>query len=138
MAKAPVNVEDLHFEQLGDQELREVMARVNEALHARFTSRVQEFREFARDAGFTVILNRIGKEDGRQSRRQAPQVDRRRGVSPKYRNPDNLEETWAGRGRKPKWVEDRLSMGFTLDDLLINRSDEQEQSGALPEPEHGS
>jgi hypothetical protein len=58
MARAPVNVEDLQFEHLGDQELREVMARVNEALHVRFTSRVQEFREFAREAGFTVTCTK--------------------------------------------------------------------------------
>jgi DNA-binding protein H-NS len=126
MAKAPVNVEDLHFEHLGDQELREVMARVKEALQERFTSRVQEFRELAREAGYTVTLNKIGKEEGRQSRRQAPQEDRRRGVSPKYHNPDNPEETWAGRGRKPKWVEERLESGSSLDDLLISREEPQE------------
>jgi DNA-binding protein H-NS len=130
MARAPVNVEDLQFEHLGDQELREVMARVNEALHVRFTSRVQEFREFAREAGFTVTLNRIGKEDGRQSRRQASQEDRRRGVSPKYRNPDNPGQTWAGRGRTPKWIEEKLESGFSLDDLLINRQASQEGAEA--------
>jgi hypothetical protein len=69
MAKAPLGVEDLNFEHMGDQELREVMARVKEALQARFTSRVQEFREFAREAGFTVTLHKIGKEEGRRSRR---------------------------------------------------------------------
>jgi DNA-binding protein H-NS len=126
MARAPVNVEDLQFEHLGDQELREVMARVNEALHVRFTSRVQEFREFAREAGFTVTLNKIGNEDLRRGRRHTPEVDRRRGVSAKYRNPDNPAETWAGRGRKPKWVEDKLATGSSLDDLLISREAAQE------------
>jgi|SRR5689334_11774064 DNA-binding protein H-NS len=126
MAKAPLSVEDLNFEQLGDQELREVMARVHEALNARFTIRVQEFREFAREAGFTVILSKIGKEDVRQSRRHAQEGDRRRGVSAKYRNPDNTTQTWAGRGRKPKWVEEKLATGSSLDDLLINREAPQE------------
>src|SRR4051794_35511867 len=126
MAKAPQSVEDLNFEQLGDQELREVMQRAKEALNVRFTSRIQEFREFAREAGFTVTLHKIGKEEGRQSRRQAPKEDRRRGVSPKYHNPDNPSETWAGRGRKPKWVEEKLASGSSLDDLLINRDAAQE------------
>ncbi|RME59368.1 H-NS histone family protein [Candidatus Parcubacteria bacterium] len=40
-------------------------------------------------------------------------------VPPKYRNPDNPAETWTGRGRKPKWVEEALNQGKTLDDLLI-------------------
>jgi DNA-binding protein H-NS len=128
MAKATQSVEDLNFEQLGDQQLREVMARVKETLQERFTGRVQEFREFAREAGFTVTLHKIGKEEGRHSRRQASQEDRRRGVGPKYYNPDNPEQTWAGRGRTPKWVADRLESGSSLDDLLINRDAAQESS----------
>src|SRR3954467_6140397 len=126
MAKAPLGVEDLNFEHMGDQELREVMARVKEALQERFTGGVQEFRELAREAGYTVTLHKIGKEEGRQSKRVASQEDRRRGVSPKYHNPDNPEETWAGRGRKPKWVEERLESGSSLDDLLINWEAPQE------------
>ncbi|PTV95260.1 DNA-binding protein H-NS [Rhodobacter aestuarii] len=43
----------------------------------------------------------------------------RKAVAPKYRNPENAEETWTGRGRKPKWVEAALSAGKTIDDLLI-------------------
>jgi DNA-binding protein H-NS len=138
MAKAPLGVEDLNFEHMGDQELREVMQRVKEALNARFTSRIQEFREFAREAGFTVVLTKIGKEDRRRGRRYAPEVDRRRGVRAKYRNPDNPEETWAGRGRKPKWVQDRLDQGTPLEELLINRSAPPGGDEAPPEPEHGS
>ena len=33
------------------------------------------------------------------------------------RNPDNAEETWSGRGRKPRWVEQALAAGKTLADL---------------------
>jgi DNA-binding protein H-NS len=126
VAKAPLSIEDLNFEQLGDQQLREVMDRIREALHERFTSRIQEFRELAREAGFTVTLNKIGKEDVRQSRRHRQEGDRRRGVRAKYHNPDNPSETWAGRGRKPKWVEEKLAGGSSLGDLLINREAAQE------------
>jgi len=72
--------------------------------------------------GFSVTLSKTGKEEVRRGRRTAQEDDRRRGVSPKYRNPDNPDETWAGRGRKPKWVEDHLARGASLDDLLIKRS----------------
>lgn len=40
-------------------------------------------------------------------------------VSPKYAHPENPEMTWTGRGRKPKWVEEHLASGKSLDDLLI-------------------
>jgi DNA-binding protein H-NS len=122
MAKAPVNVAELDFETLGDQDLRQVMARISETLHTRFTAKTQEYRELAREMGFTVTLTRMGKEEPRRSTRRGQDEDRRREVSAKYRNPDNPEETWAGRGRKPKWVEDHLARGASIDDLLINRS----------------
>jgi DNA-binding protein H-NS len=122
MAKAPVNIEDLDLEHLGDQELHAVRQRINEALHGRFTSRTQEFRELAREMGFAVTLTELGKETSRRGTRPAQEEDRRRAVTAKYRNPDNPLETWAGRGRKPKWIEDRLAQGASLDDLLINRS----------------
>jgi len=60
----------------------------------------------------------------------AAQEDRRQGVSPKYHNPDNPAETWAGRGRKPKWVAGKLATGSSLDDLLINREASLESAAA--------
>ena len=32
-------------------------------------------------------------------------------VAPKYRNPDNPSETWAGRGLKPRWLAAALKGG---------------------------
>lgn len=40
-------------------------------------------------------------------------------VAPKYAHPENPELTWTGRGRKPKWVEEALSSGKSLEDLAI-------------------
>ena len=126
MAKSPINIEDLDVSQLGDQELHTVMSRIQEALHGRFTTRTQEFRELAREMGYAVTLTRIGKETTRRGPRPSQEEDRRREVSAKYRNPDNHEETWAGRGRKPKWVADKLDQGTPLEELLINREAHQE------------
>ena len=38
----------------------------------------------------------------------APSGRRRRKLPPKYRNPQNPEETWTGIGRSPKWVQQIL------------------------------
>lgn len=35
----------------------------------------------------------------------------------KYRNPDNPNETWTGRGKRPRWLNDALASGKNLDDL---------------------
>ena len=32
-------------------------------------------------------------------------------VPPKYRNPDDPTQTWAGRGRQPRWYADKINAG---------------------------
>lgn len=38
---------------------------------------------------------------------------------PKYANPADPTQTWTGRGRKPKWVEELLASGKSLEDAAI-------------------
>ncbi|MDT1064046.1 H-NS histone family protein [Paracoccus sp. CPCC 101403] len=40
-------------------------------------------------------------------------------VAPKYAHPENPEQTWTGRGRKPRWVQEALDAGKSMDDLAI-------------------
>ena len=40
-------------------------------------------------------------------------------VAPKYRNPANPAETWAGRGLKPRWLAAALKTGKKLEDFSI-------------------
>ena len=40
-------------------------------------------------------------------------------VAPKYRNPANPAETWAGRGQQPKWLAAETGKGRSLDEFLI-------------------
>ena len=42
-----------------------------------------------------------------------------RSVAPKYRNPENPSETWAGRGLKPRWLAAAIKSGKSLDDFAI-------------------
>ena len=41
-------------------------------------------------------------------------------LAPKYRNPDNPAETWAGRGLKPRWMTAAMRRGGKLEDFLIS------------------
>ena len=43
-------------------------------------------------------------------------------VLPKYRNPKNHGETWAGRGKQPRWLKAQLRSGKKLDEFRINRA----------------
>ena len=40
-------------------------------------------------------------------------------VAAKYAHPENADQTWTGRGRKPRWVQEALDAGKTLDDLAM-------------------
>ena len=43
-------------------------------------------------------------------------------VPPKYRNPDEPSETWAGRGKRPRWLVAQLGSGKRIDDFRINKA----------------
>lgn len=40
-------------------------------------------------------------------------------VFPKFQNPARPSETWAGRGRKPRWLTAQLNSGNRMDDFRI-------------------
>jgi DNA-binding protein H-NS len=50
------------------------------------------------------------------ARRQYPKV------FPKFRNPDRPFETWAGRGKQPRWLTAQLNSGKRIDDFRIDRT----------------
>lgn len=37
----------------------------------------------------------------------------------KYRNPDDHEQTWSGRGRKPQWLHEALTRGVDISELEV-------------------
>jgi DNA-binding protein H-NS len=41
-------------------------------------------------------------------------------LAPKYRNPTNRSETWAGRGLKPRWLSAAMKKGKKLSDFEIS------------------
>jgi DNA-binding protein H-NS len=43
-------------------------------------------------------------------------------IAPKYCNPENPSETWAGRGLKPRWLVAALKSGKKLEDFAIAAS----------------
>jgi DNA-binding protein H-NS len=40
-------------------------------------------------------------------------------VAPKFRNPENADETWAGRGLKPRWLTAAIKGGKKIEDFAI-------------------
>ena len=42
-------------------------------------------------------------------------------VLPKFQNPSDPSETWAGRGKQPRWMVLQLKAGKKMNDFLIDR-----------------
>lgn len=68
-----------------------------------------ELEALALTRGFT-IAELFGSEKAKGSRGK---------VAPVYRDPENPENTWTGRGRKPKWLVAALESGKSIDDFRI-------------------
>jgi DNA-binding protein H-NS len=116
-------VADIDLASLTDEELEELLTKVQAALEERVQSRIAEFRRIASRAGYEVSLSKIGQLIQQNSRQrgntQSVGGNRRAPVLPKYRNPDNPTESWSGRGHRTRWLEAQLAAGKTLTDLEI-------------------
>ena len=70
------------------------------------------------NSGIMAKVNRpdLQVAERRSARRQYPPV------LPKFRNPSDPTETWAGRGKQPRWMVLQLKAGKKMNDFLIDRS----------------
>ena len=68
-----------------------------------------------------IIKQKKLRLEERLTRLQTPVSGRRpyAPVSPKYRNPDQPSETWAGRGKQPRWLVAQLKLGRRIEDFSI-------------------
>jgi DNA-binding protein H-NS len=64
-------------------------------------------------------LSKLARHDGGKAKATR---GRRGAVAPKYRNPDDRSQTWAGRGLRPRWLVAAMKSGKKLDDFLIGGS----------------
>jgi DNA-binding protein H-NS len=73
-------------------------------------------------AGKKVLEDRLSQLNGRFRVEQTSETPKRRSyptVLPKFQNPEQLSETWAGRGKKPRWLVAQLKSGKQIDDFRI-------------------
>ena len=68
-------------------------------------------------------LTKLSRFSTSQLRSKGPGV--RGPVAPKYRNPANPSETWAGRGLKPRWLAAAIKAGKKLEHFSITQTAKQ-------------
>jgi len=97
------------------------------ALHmeisATLTRRISEEKRLLEQRLRRLEWGGLGR-DVRRERRPYPRV------LPKYRNPDKPSETWAGRGKQPRWLTAKLRAGKQLDEFRIQSSSDRERRSA--------
>lgn len=93
---------DLDTPNLSTEQLEAIFAEVQAELTKRRTRDRDEFlngiRERAEKLGLPLT-------DVAAALTRRPAAGKRAVVIPKYRNPENPSQTWAGRGAQPSWIE---------------------------------
>jgi DNA-binding protein H-NS len=92
--------------------LQDLKSQVEAAISAKVSERRQELEsELSKLDGYSGGARRV-RPAGRGGPRGA--------VAPKYRNPENSAETWAGRGLKPRWLVAAMKGGKKVEDFAIS------------------
>jgi DNA-binding protein H-NS len=94
-----------NFASMSVDELWSLREKTGQILTARIEAEKRQLQE---------RLDELGPPaDEARERRPYPKV------LPKYQNPGQPTQTWAGRGKQPRWVSDMLEAGRSIDDLRI-------------------
>jgi DNA-binding protein H-NS len=105
MAQTPMNLKSMSIDNL---------SKLREQVEAALSTKVMEERRAVQ-----AQLGKLERLATSGSRARAGRGGPRGVVAPKYRNPDNPSETWAGRGLKPRWLAAALKSGKKLEDFSI-------------------
>ena len=105
-----------NFAAMSVEELWEIYLEISKLLEAKMLAEKEVLER-------RLVSLHPAKTDRLQARRPYPPV------VPKFANPDEPSQVWAGRGKRPRWVTEKLASGLNLEDLSIGRG----SSVAMPE-----
>lgn len=112
------NLKSMSVDQLWDLHERLVaeLGRKIAAEKAMLEDRLSQLASVKRHSAPHQINSAASQFPHREAKRAYPKV------LPKYRNPRNPEETWAGRGKQPRWLVAQLRTGRKLEDFRIKNA----------------
>lgn len=111
----------IDFSQHSSAEIQSMIEELQHTLKTRQkaeqASIVQQIRRLAASIGATVDIRFEDSETA------LPAGKRGGKVAPRYRNPANHDQTWTGRGIKPRWIQDYEAAGRHVNEFLISSVD---------------
>lgn len=116
MAEHSAETASIDLQALSDDELEALIQEAREIVRNRKETQrreaIDEIQRLAVEHGLNVDIKQRGTRGRRARKSNGPRA-------PKYRNPDDPQQTWSGIGPKPKWLKDSLAQGRTLEELEI-------------------
>jgi DNA-binding protein H-NS len=112
--KSPMNLKSMSIDKL---------SKLREQVEAALSTKLIEERRAVQEQ-----LGRLERLATRGLRARGGRGGPRGAVAPKYRNPENPSETWAGRGLRPRWLAAALKSGKKLEDFNIDASGKKSQA----------
>jgi len=106
----------MNLKSMSIDKLTKLRDQVDTALH----SRVADERRT-----LEAELTKLSRLSTSQLRSKGLGLGARGPVAPKYRNPENPSETWAGRGLTPRWLAAAIKAGKKLEHFSIAQKAKQ-------------
>lgn len=106
-----VDLNNLSIEELEAviAEARELVERKREQAVARARADIERI---AASTGYSL-------EDLLGMGKPRPRTPARKTVAAKYRNPRDPSQSWSGRGKRPRWLQEQLEQGGRLESFLV-------------------
>lgn len=111
---------EIDLEKMSLEDLRSLRGRVDRAITGFSERKRREAIAAAEEAvkahGFSSLADVTGGRR-RGTSRSGRAAARPAGDEVRYANPADPSQTWSGRGRRPRWIQDALASGRSLEDF---------------------
>src|ERR687887_2761229 len=126
------DTQDINIATIPTLKLKQLFKDIETELKHRDVTDKREALEMMRDiaAEYGLNLSEVINKEGRLDTKKPKSKNADQASLPKYINPDNPDQTWRGRGQKPKWLKEALAKGKTLEEFLTQQPEEQPETAA--------
>jgi DNA-binding protein H-NS len=97
------------FRSMSREELWTLHEKISVILAARIEAETQQLKDRLDELSRSLALPS-------RKRRRYPKV------LPKFQNPTQPAQAWAGRGKQPRWFSEMIEAGMSIDDLRIQKT----------------